>query len=343
MLFGSQHMQRPPSDPPASPRGGLQISARGPGFGQSLEQKQQILQRLFEIERELGNLAGIALSGGGVSHGGFVRKVKRFLGFSSEGPVTEVINADPKYQQIRQLLGEYELLKGQCDHAMMQQLEAGVGDLPQSLRLEIHAAVGNLLYQAARTDVSSRSLESLEYAALMATLKQRFEMHMNRHPGLQWTQVEVRLQAFPEKLQSLQKLEDAGHEMDVFDYDQKTGEYQFITASSEVPASARNCVYDGEAEEKVKARGGACNGNAVDMVAALGADLIANEAEYEQILQNKGEKFDLSTGCWIKTPPDKRNASIALIGDCYGDLVGVIEDFVDVPDDFRGFRASLRV
>lgn len=63
---------------------------------------------------------------------------------------------------------------------------------------------------------------------LLRTLKDRFEQNINRHKGLDWTKVQARLEANPEKLLSLHKMEETGGEPDVVGHDKKTGEYIFL-------------------------------------------------------------------------------------------------------------------
>lgn len=62
---------------------------------------------------------------------------------------------------------------------------------------------------------------------LLETLKARFEKNMNRHQGLEWSKVQTKLEANPEKLWSLSEMERTGGEPDVVDYDEKTDEYIF--------------------------------------------------------------------------------------------------------------------
>src|ERR671917_1866030 len=80
-------------------------------------------------------------------------------------------------------------------------------------------------------------------AALLSTLKARFEKHMNRHHGLQWTAVQARLQANPEKLWSLSEMERTGGEPDVLGHDANAGEIIFMDCSPETPAGRRSICY----------------------------------------------------------------------------------------------------
>ena len=88
--------------------------------------------------------------------------------------------------------------------------------------------------------------------ALLRTLRARFEKHMNRHQGLQWTAVQARLDANPERLYSLHEMERTGGEPDVVGHDKKTGEYVLYDCSAESPKGRRSVWYDQEALEARK-------------------------------------------------------------------------------------------
>ena len=59
---------------------------------------------------------------------------------------------------------------------------------------------------------------------LFRALKARFEKNMNRHKGLDWAQVQAKLEANAEKLWSLNEMERTGGEPDAVGLDKKTGE-----------------------------------------------------------------------------------------------------------------------
>jgi hypothetical protein len=69
---------------------------------------------------------------------------------------------------------------------------------------------------------SKKKLSPEEGKELLRTLKARFEKNMNRHKGLEWTNVQARLEANTEKLWSLNEMELSGGEPDVVDHDKKT-------------------------------------------------------------------------------------------------------------------------
>jgi hypothetical protein len=135
--------------------------------------------------------------------------------------------------------------------------------------------------------------------ALLRTLKARFEKNMNRHEGLQWTAVQARLEANPEKLRSLHEMERTGGEPDVVSHDKKTGEYVFYDCSAESPKGRRSVCYDRDALEARKAH--KPKNSATDMAAAMEIAILT-EAQYRE-LQMLGE-FDTKTSSWVKTPPD---------------------------------------
>jgi hypothetical protein len=73
---------------------------------------------------------------------------------------------------------------------------------------------------------------------LLRALKLRFEKNMNRHKGLEWVQVQAKLETNAEKLWSLNEMEKTGGEPDVVGGDKKTGEYIFMIAQRKVPETA---------------------------------------------------------------------------------------------------------
>ena len=87
---------------------------------------------------------------------------------------------------------------------------------------------------------------------LLGILKARFEKNMNRHKGLEWAEVQAKLEANPEKLWTLNEMEVTGGEPDVVGHDEKKGEYIFCDCSAESPKGRRSVCYDREALESRK-------------------------------------------------------------------------------------------
>ena len=87
---------------------------------------------------------------------------------------------------------------------------------------------------------SKKELSAGQRSELLKTLKARFEKNMNRHKGLDWARVSLKLDgvkpATMEKLWSLSEMERTGGEPDVVGYDKKTDEFIFYDCSPESPA-----------------------------------------------------------------------------------------------------------
>src|ERR1700732_4417027 len=81
----------------------------------------------------------------------------------------------------------------------------------------------------------------------LRALKARFEKNMNRHKGLEWVEVQAKVQANTETLWSLNEMERTGGEPDVVGHDKKTGEYIFYDCSAESPKGRRSVCCDRDA------------------------------------------------------------------------------------------------
>jgi hypothetical protein len=175
---------------------------------------------------------------------------------------------------------------------------------------------------------------------LLSALKSRFERNMNRHKGVEWVKVQAKLEANAEKLWSLNEMERTGGEPDVVGYDEKAGEYVFYDCSAETPKGRRNVCYDREGQEAREKRGVHPAGNAVDMAAAMGVELLT-ETQYRE-LQKLG-RFDTKTSSWIKTPPDIRKLGGAIFADRRYDHVFVYHNSAPSFYSVRAFRGSLKI
>src|SRR5687767_2631249 len=87
---------------------------------------------------------------------------------------------------------------------------------------------------------------------LLQVLKDRFEKNKSRHKGLDWADLQARLEANPEKFWSLYEMERTGGEPDVVGQDVKTGEFIFYDCSAESPKGRRSVCYDREALDSRK-------------------------------------------------------------------------------------------
>ncbi|MBL8146407.1 MAG: DUF4256 domain-containing protein [Anaerolineae bacterium] len=182
------------------------------------------------------------------------------------------------------------------------------------------------------------ALSTEQRAELIITLKARFEKNMGRHFGLEWANVQARLEAHPDKLVSLYAMEQTGGEPDVIRLDSATGEVLFVDCSAESPAGRRSLCYDraaldGRKEHKPK-------NSALDLAAEMGIEMLT-EGQYHT-LQTLG-RFDTKTSSWLITPHAIRKLGGAIFGDCRYDHVFIYHNGADSYYAARGFRGALRV
>ncbi len=185
---------------------------------------------------------------------------------------------------------------------------------------------------------NKKDLSKEERAELLSILKGRFEKNMKRHKELEWSPVQVKLEAHPEKLWSLNEMEKTGGEPDIVGYEKKSGDYIFFDCSADSPKGRRSICYDGEAlkarkENKPK-------NSAMEMATAMGIELLTEE-EYRR-LQELGD-FDTKTSSWVQTPPEIRKRGGALFCDRRYDHVFVYHNGAESYYAGRAFRGSLRV
>jgi len=187
---------------------------------------------------------------------------------------------------------------------------------------------------------SNKKLSAEQGEELLSALKTRFKNNMNRHEGLDWANIQSKLEANKEKLWSLNEMERTGGEPDVIDHDKETGEYIFYDCSAESPEGRRSICYDREALESRKKYKPA--NNATDMAAAMGIELLTEE-QYRKLFRLPGRSFDTKTSSWLKTPADVRELGGALFGDFRFGRIFVYHNGAESYFGARGFRGSLRV
>jgi hypothetical protein len=185
---------------------------------------------------------------------------------------------------------------------------------------------------------NQKQLSPKQREELLRALKARFENNLNRHHGLEWAQVQAKLEANPGKLWSLNEMERTGGEPDVVGQDKKSGEYVFYDCSAESPKGRTSVCYDragldSRKEHKPK-------DTAMDMATAMGIELLTEE-EY-QALQTLGN-FDTKSSSWVKTPADIRKLGGALYGERRYGRVFVGHNGAQSYYGARAFRGSLRV
>jgi len=185
---------------------------------------------------------------------------------------------------------------------------------------------------------TKKQLSPKQREELLEALKARFEKNMNRHQGLKWAEVETRLAANPERLWSLNEMEESGGEPDVVRHDKKSGEYVFFDCSAETPKGRTSVCYDREGLESRKEHKPA--NTAMDLAATMGIELLTEEEYFD--LQKLGN-FDTKTSSWVKTPADIRKLGGALHCDRRYGRVFVGYNGAQSYYGARAFRGSLRV
>jgi hypothetical protein len=185
---------------------------------------------------------------------------------------------------------------------------------------------------------TKKELSAKQREELVKVLKARFEKNMGRHKGIEWSKVQAKLEANPEKLWSLNAMESTGGEPDVVGHDKKTGEYIFYDCAPESPQGRRSLCYDGEALAARKEH--KPDNSAVDLATDMGVELLTEE-EYRE-LQKLG-KFDTKTSSWLKTPAAIRKLGGAIFADYRYGTVFVYHNGVQSYYAGRAFRGSLRV
>ncbi|MCB0824771.1 MAG: DUF4256 domain-containing protein [Armatimonadetes bacterium] len=173
---------------------------------------------------------------------------------------------------------------------------------------------------------------------LIAILKARFEKHPARHQGIAWADVQAKLEANPDKLASLTKMEESGGEPDVVAHDPETGDYLFFDCAAESPKNRRSLCYDQAALDSRKEH--KPKGNAMTAAAEMGITILTEE-QYAH-LQTLGE-FDTKTSSWLLTPDSIRDLGGAIFGDRRFNHVFTYHNGAESYYASRGFRGCLRV
>ncbi|SHF72866.1 DUF4256 domain-containing protein [Ornithinibacillus halophilus] len=186
--------------------------------------------------------------------------------------------------------------------------------------------------------VKNKELSQEQQEELLQILKERFEKNMHRHESLVWAKVQEKLEANPEKLWSLNQMEETGGEPDVVNFDEDMNEYIFFDCSPESPKGRRSVCYDREALESRKKH--KPENSAIDMATDMGIELLTEE-QYRE-LQKLG-KFDTKTSSWVQTPSDIRKLGGSLFCDYRFGHVFLYHNGADSYYGARGFRGALRV
>ncbi|MBR3560980.1 MAG: DUF4256 domain-containing protein [Oscillospiraceae bacterium] len=173
---------------------------------------------------------------------------------------------------------------------------------------------------------------------MLTILEKRFHENPDRHPDLAWQEVEARLKANPQALETLRRMEDSGGEPDTIGFADGFDGLIFCDCSQETPAGRRSLCYDGDALRKRTKN--PPSGSAVEQASAMGAALMP-EPLY-RLLQTRGE-FDRKTSSWIATPEEIRRQGGALFCERRYGAVFTFHNGADSYYGARGWRGFLCV
>ena len=176
-----------------------------------------------------------------------------------------------------------------------------------------------------------------EREELLETLKTRFEKNMQRHKGIAWADIQKKLEANTDALETIHQMEATGGEPDVIGKS-KAGGFIFCDCAAESPNGRRSLCYDAEAlasrkEHKPK-------DSAAAVASRMGIELLDEERYHD--LQKLGE-FDTKTSSWIETPSDVRKRGGALYGDRRYGRIFIYHNGAESYYAARGFRGFLEV
>lgn len=187
---------------------------------------------------------------------------------------------------------------------------------------------------------NSNILSAEQKESLIITLKVRFGKHLHRHKGINWADVQAKLESdiSGRKLWSLSLMESTGGEPDVIGFDNETGEYIFFDCSEESPKGRRSLCYDQDALDTRKEF--KPENSALKMAEEMGIEILTEE-QYRE-LQKLG-KFDSKTSSWIKTPEEIRKHGGAIFADFRYEHIFIYHNGASSYYAARAFRGALRV
>lgn len=180
------------------------------------------------------------------------------------------------------------------------------------------------------------TLPQQRIAELLNILQTRFNKNGQRHQGMDWAEIQDRLMKNPEKLWSLNEMEETGGEPDVIAHE--NGLYIFCDCSAETPKGRRSLCYDPEALESRKEH--KPKDSALAMAAEMGVEILTEE---QYISLQKLGNFDTKTSSWLTTPPEIRKLGGAIFGDRRFGRVFIYHNGAESYYGVRGFRALLKI
>jgi hypothetical protein len=183
-----------------------------------------------------------------------------------------------------------------------------------------------------------KNLNKAQTDHILRILKDRFaKINYIKQPKL-WEIIEQKLENAPQKLWSLNAMEESGGEPNVVVFNEETDECIFFDCVAESPKVRRSFCYDPQALASRKENKPAHS--AVGFAKEIGIELLT-EDEY-RLLQSFG-RFDTKTSSWLLTPKKIRDLGGAIFGDCRYDTVFMYHNGAESYYASRGFRGKLVV
>lgn len=179
----------------------------------------------------------------------------------------------------------------------------------------------------------TNKLSAKEKDDLLEILQERFLNHMDRHPGMNWEDIQTRIEAQLDVLWSLSEMERTGGEPDMVG-----DEYVYMDCSIESPSGRRSICYDREALNARKKN--KPENDAMTLAEEMGIEILSEE-DY-RTLQKFGE-FDLKTSSWVETPERIRELGGALYCDRRYNQIFLYHNGADSYYASRGFRGKLKI
>lgn len=171
---------------------------------------------------------------------------------------------------------------------------------------------------------------------ILTILKDRFAKKNYVNEPKLWELIEQKLMDAPQKLWSLNAMEESGGEPNVVLYDKKSSEVTFYDCVVESPKGRRSFCYDPASLASRKEHKPAHS--AIGFADEIGIEML-NEEEY-RFLHTLG-KFDNKTSSWLLTPQKIRDLGGAIFGDCRFDTIFVYHNGAESYYGSRGFRGKL--
>src|SRR5690606_16968962 len=167
-------------------------------------------------------------------------------------------------------------------------------------------------------------------------LKDRFLIHMYRHPSSSWEEIEEKLVKNEQLIDTLILMEQTGGEPDLV----KTpdGSYIYVDLSKESPKGRRSLCYDREALNSRKEHKPVSS--VMDMASEMGVWVVDEKLYY--FLQSI-ESLDLKTSSWLLTPKEFRALGGALNAEKRYDRVFTFHNGADSYYGSRGFRSYIKI